>query len=293
MGEKKKIAIIGGSGKMGRWFAQFLRKEGHEVIITGRNEKKLLEAKRQIGVEIASNEEAVGWADAVVLSVPIDSFAEVVEQIAPYTRPEQLIFDVTSVKVLPVEAMHQHIKKGLVLGTHPVFGPGARSLASHNFVLTPTDEKETALAQKVRQYLETKGAKVAIMTPQEHDEMMSVILGLSHFIAIASADTLLSFDKLEQMKAIGGITYKALLTLVESVLSEDPELYASIQMNLPRVVEAEGLFQSKVKAWSERVKNRDRHEFIQRMTALREKLEKSSPDFGKAYENMYKLADRL
>jgi hypothetical protein len=29
------------------------------------------------------------------------------------------------------------------------------------------------------------------------------------------------------------------------------------------------------------------------MTALREKLEKSSPDFGKAYENMYKLADRL
>ncbi|GAI64600.1 unnamed protein product, partial [marine sediment metagenome] len=31
------------------------------------------------------------------------------------------------------------------------------------------------------------------------------------------------------------ITYKVLLTLVESVLSEDPELYASLQMNLPNI----------------------------------------------------------
>ena len=293
MSDRKKIAIIGGSGKMGHWFAQFLLKEGYEVVITGRNEKKLLEAKKQLGVEIAANEKAVKWADVVVLSVPIDNFAEIVEQIAPYTRPEQLVFDVTSVKVLPVAAMHQHIKKGLILGTHPVFGPGAKSLAHHNFVLTPTNKKEKALAQKVKEFLESRGAKVAIMTPQEHDEMMSVILGLSHFIAIASADTLLSFDKLEQMKAIGGITYKALLTLVESVLSEDPGLYASIQMNLPHVVAAEELFQSKAKTWSDLVRARDRGEFTKRMNALREKLEKSSPDFGKAYENMYKLADRL
>ncbi len=46
-----KIAIIGGSGKMGQWFASFLLKDGNEVIITGRNEKKLLEAKRQLGVD--------------------------------------------------------------------------------------------------------------------------------------------------------------------------------------------------------------------------------------------------
>ncbi|HUV46350.1 MAG TPA: prephenate dehydrogenase/arogenate dehydrogenase family protein, partial [Dehalococcoidia bacterium] len=125
-----KIAIIGGSGKMGRWFANFLLKEGKEVIITGRNERKLLAAKRQLGVEVATNVEAVKSADAILLSVPIDNFEEVVEQISPYMRPEQVIIDITSVKVFPVETMHKHIKAGLTLGTHPVFGPGARSIAN-------------------------------------------------------------------------------------------------------------------------------------------------------------------
>ncbi len=293
MGEQTKIAIIGGSGKMGRWFANFLLKEGNEVIITGRNERKLLEAKRQLGVEVATNVEAVKRADVILLSVPIDNFAEVVEQVCPVTRPEQVIIDITSVKVFPVETMHQHIKAGLVLGTHPVFGPGARSIANQSFVLTPTDEKERTLAEKVRKYLETRGAKVTLMTPREHDEMMAVILGLSHFIAIVSADTLLSLDKLARMKTVGGVTYKVLLTLVESVLAEDPELYASLQMSLPNMTEIEELFQRAGKTWGDLVKNRDRHEFVERMNALRSRLKEGTPDFGKAYENMYKLAEEL
>ena len=50
------------------------------------------------------------------------------------------------------------------------------------------------------------------MTPQEHDQMMSVVLGLAHFIAIVSADTLLSFEKFQEMKKIGGTTFKILYT---------------------------------------------------------------------------------
>jgi len=289
-----RVAIIGGSGKMGRWFANFLLKEGKEVIITGRNEGKLLEAKRQLGVEATTNNvEAVKSADTILLSVPIDNFEEVVEQVSPYMRPEQVIIDITSVKVFPVETMHKHIKAGLTLGTHPVFGPGARSIANQNFVLTPTNERETTLAQKVRGYLEARGAKVTLMTPQEHDEMMAVILGLSHFIAIVSADTLLSFDRLKQMGAISGITYKVLLTLVESVISEAPELYASLQMSLPNMAEIEKLFQQRVKTWADLVKNKDRQEFVKRMSALRSRFEKVNPYFGKAYENMYKIVEGL
>jgi len=289
-----KVAIIGGSGKMGRWFAQFLLKEGKEVIITGRNERKLLEAKRQLGIEATTdNVAAVKSADTILLSVPIDNYEEVVEQVSPCIRPEQVIMDITSIKVLPVETMHKHIKDGLTLGTHPVFGPGAKSIANQNFVLTPTDERERTLAQKVRGYLETRGAKVALMTPQEHDEMMAIVLGLSHFIAIVSADTLLSFDRLKQMEAISGITYKVLLTLVESVVSEDPELYASLQMSLPNMTEIEKLFQQRGQIWADLVKNKDKQEFIKRMKALRSRLEEGNPDFGKAYENMYKIVGGL
>ncbi len=289
-----RVAIIGGSGKMGRWFASFLLKEGNEVIITGRNEKKLLAAKRQLGVEVATNNvEAVKSADAILLSVPIGSFEEVVEQVSPYMRPEQVIIDITSIKVFPVETMHKHIKAGLILGTHPVFGPGARSIANQNFVLTPTNERERTLAQKIREYLEIRGAKVTLMTPREHDEVMAVVLGLSHFIALVSADTLLSFDRLKQMEAIGGVTYKVLLTLVESVISEDPELYASLQMSLPNMTEIEKLFQERGKIWADLVKNKDRQKFVDRMNALKSRFEKVNPDFGKAYENMYKIVEGL
>ena len=188
--------------------------------------------------------------------------------------------------------MHKYIKTGAVLGTHPVFGPGAKGIRNQNFVLTPTNDNEAALAQKIKQYLETRGAIATLMTPHEHDEMMAVILGLSHFIAIASADTLLSFKRLQQMKAIGGPTYKVLLTLAESVITEDPELYASLQMNLPKITEMEELFQRNSKTWADIVKNKDRREFIRKMNVLKDRLEKNDPDFGKSYEDMYKLLER-
>ena len=82
-----KIAIIGGSGKMGRWFADFLVKEGREVIISGRNQRKLLEAKQQLGnVEVATNVEAVKRAEVIVISTPIDGFEDVIKQICPQRK---------------------------------------------------------------------------------------------------------------------------------------------------------------------------------------------------------------
>ncbi len=288
-----KVAIIGGSGKMGRWFASYLLKEGKEVIITGRNERKLLEVKQQLGVEVATSNEAVKTADVVLISVPIDNFEEVVRQLQPYLHSNQVIIDITSIKVLPVETMHKYIKTGLVLGVHPMFGPGAKDIVNQNFVLTPTNEKEAALAQKIKQYLEARGARATLMTPQEHDEMMAVVLGLSHFIAIVSADTLLSFDSLRQMEAISGSTYKVLLTLAKSVVTEDPEFYASLQMKLPKMTEIEGLFLRTSETWASIVKNKDRLEFVKRMNTLRDRLEKSDPDFKKAYENMYRLLEGL
>ena len=288
-----KVAIIGGSGKMGRWFANFLLKDGKEVIITGRNHRKLLEVKQQLGVEIATNEEAVNRADAVLLSVPIDNFEEVVEQIRPYIHPTQVIIDITSIKVFPVETMHKHLKTGLLLGAHPMFGPGAKDTTNQNFVLTPTNEREEILAQKIKEYLEAKGARVTLMTPQEHDEMMTVILGLSHFIALVSADTLLSLDKLKQMEAISGTTYKVLLTLAKGVISEEAEFYASLQMNLPNLTEIEKLFQRRAKIWADLVQDKDKQKFVQRMNSLRDRFNKVNPDFGKGYENMYKLGEGM
>lgn len=288
-----KIAIVGASGKMGKLFARLLKKEGKEVVLIGRSEAKLAELKAELNVAATTDIAAAGQADAVIISVPIDHFDKVVKQLSPHTHPEQIILDITSIKTRPVEVMHRHIKRGLILGTHPVFGPGAEGLAGHNFVLTPTNEVENALAEKVKRFLEDRGAIVSLMTPEEHDEMMTVILGLAHFIAIVSADTLLKHIRLKQMETVSGITYRLLLTLVESVLSEDPELYASLQMNLPGLPQAQQLFQETAKSWADLVKNGEKAEFIHRMSAIKRQLEQDNPNFGEAYKNMYKIAEGL
>jgi prephenate dehydrogenase len=286
-----KIAIIGGSGRMGHWLADFLQKDGQDVVAIGRNKSKLREIKRQLGIKTATSLDTVKTADIILISVPIESFEPVVKQLPPL-RPGQTVMDVTSIKAAPVEIMHRYFKTGKVLGTHPLFGPGAKDLSKRNVVLTPTNEKETTLAQKVKQYLEARGAKVALMMPQEHDEMMTVVLGLSHFVALVSADTLLSFNKLKQMEKIGGTTYRLLLTLAESVLTEDAEFYASLQMNLPKMPEIHALFHKRAQAWASLVRNKDSHRFVERMEALKDRLAKSDPNFKKAYEKMYRLLGR-
>jgi len=289
-----RVAIIGGSGKMGRWFARFLIEAGHEVIITGRNEKKLAAAREQLGATVTTdNIAATENADAILLSVPIENFETVVKQIGSHTRPEQIIMDVTSVKIFPVAKMHQHIKAGSILGGHPVFGPGAKDANCRSFILTPTDDAEQALALKVKDYLEAQGARTTLMSPEEHDDIMAVVLGLSHFIAIAAADTLLSLDKLTQFGAIGGVTFKLLLTLTQSVITEDPDFYASLQMHLPKLAEIERGFQEKVAAWAQLVASKDEAQFARKMKTLKERFTELNPDLGSAYEDMYKVIEVL
>ncbi|MFH0846603.1 MAG: prephenate dehydrogenase, partial [Chloroflexota bacterium] len=250
-----KIAIIGGGGKMGRWFSRQFLSEEHEVTVSDTNQESLSYYQRESGVQIApGNTEAVKGAKVILLSVPIDRFEAVVKEISASVHPEQVVLDVTSVKVAPVEAMHRYLRTPLILGTHPVFGPGAVSFSGHSFVLTPTNETEKALAEKVKTYLEARGAGVSLMTPEEHDRLMSVVLGLAHFIAIVSAETLVGFGGLEKLKAVGGVTYKALLTLIESVISEDPSLYASLQMSLPNMTEIHELFLKSAGRWRDLVK---------------------------------------
>jgi prephenate dehydrogenase len=286
-----RVAIIGGYGKMGRWLAAFLTQEGHDVVIAGRNQARLKEAARQLGVEQADAGQAVSGSGAVIISVPVDSVEAAAEEITQFTRDGQYIFDVTSVKTGPVEAMHRHVRKGTVLGTHPMFGPGAPGIKGQRFVLTPVGKEEEALAGKVRGYLEKRGAKVAVMTPQEHDEIMSIVLGLSHFIALASADALAALGKIREAQAVSGTTFHLLLRMAEAVLSEDPVFYSALQLNLPGAVRAETLFIDKAAEWAALVKDGRRRGFMDRMKSLRETFEKEDPGFKSAYGDMYRLIE--
>ena len=284
-----KVAIIGGAGRMGQWFARYLSNENFEVIIADDNPERLKEASHRLGIPAFDTKNAIKQADVVLLSVPIIKFESVVKEVSLYVRNGQIIIDITSTKQMPVTVMHRYIKVKSILGSHPLFGPGAKGITDMNFILTPTNEEEHELAQKATDFLESRGAHVSLMTPEEHDEMITVILGLSHYIALVAADTLSDLSTIQKMKNTGSITYKVLITLIESVLSEDPAFYASLQMSLPKLPQIQQRFQNNAAQWAELVKTGDNGKFVARMKKLKEIFEKDI-SFGGAYEEMYEIA---
>jgi prephenate dehydrogenase len=287
-----KIAITGGAGKMGTWIARFLLSEKIDVVLVDSNKDRLAAACTELKVQGTTDFKAVSDADLIIISVPITAFEPIAEALSPFVRKGQIISDVTSVKAMPVEVMHKHFAECLVLGAHPVFGPGAKGIEGHNIMLTPTGDEEMMLAEKAKTFMEERGAKVELMTPAEHDRRMAVVLGLAHYIAIVSGDALLNIDTLADMEIASGITFRVLMTLIASVLGEDPALYAAIQTNLPELPAFETDFIKKASQWAELVKQKDSAEFTRRMSELRPKLGRISLTPGEAYRNMYRITDK-
>jgi len=268
-----RVAIIGGTGQMGGWFTKYFSKQGASVIVSGRNKEKLLKIRDEFGVEIADNVNIVEGADRVLICVSIENFEDVVKEIHSNVEPHQIVMDICSIKELPVDIMHKYLGEAVTLGTHPMFGPSADSLENQNFVLTPTHDRERQFANDFKQWLEVRKARVSIMSPKRHDQLMSVILGLAHFVGAVACDTLLSQSDFVEMNKVAGPSYKTLLKLAEGVTSQDPSFYASLQMNLPKVEEIESLFYEKAGEWLNIVKKKDRLLLANKMKSVKKKLE--------------------
>ncbi|MGB9853286.1 MAG: prephenate dehydrogenase/arogenate dehydrogenase family protein [Candidatus Bathyarchaeales archaeon] len=286
------VAVIG-AGKMGRWFAKFFLEQGLSVVVSDTDQGKLAIIKEELKVETASSVDAVKSADKVLVCVPIENFENVIAEIHSHIRPEQTVMDICSVKEYPVEIMHKYIVNGTVLGTHPMFGPGVKNIKNQNFVLTPTNAEEKKLAEEFGNWLKEKGAKVFVMSPREHDELMSVVLGLPYFLSLIACDTLISYGRLSETKKVSGASYRFLLTLIEAIASEDAEFATSLQMNLPENDKVGELFLRKAAEWLELINKRDRKAFLDKVKRLKADLEKIDPNYSKSYENMYKMLEIL
>jgi prephenate dehydrogenase len=285
-----RTAILG-AGKMGVWFAKYCKAKGDTVVLAARNAEKLAKLKNELGVETADFPTAVKGADRVVICVSISSIEETVKKIAPATHKGQPIMDICSIKEYPVKVMHKYLKEALVLGTHPVFGPGSHGIRNKAYVLTPTNPKEEAYANEFKNWLEKEGAHVFIMTPQKHDELMSLILGFPHFLGLAACETLLAQPEFSESKKLAGTTYRMLFTLAESVAQETPDLYANVQTRLPELGKMEDLFIANAQQWLDLMKKKDTSEIMARMDRLRDKLAKADKNSDKSYETMYRMLE--
>jgi prephenate dehydrogenase len=214
-----KAAIVGGYGEMGRWFERFLVKREIDVTLVGRSSKA-----------------HYADYDVVVVAVPVDVTCEVIAEVAPQMQPGAVLFDIASIKKNPVKQMLMSAPPGVeLLSVHPLFGPSMPNMEGQTVIVTPVR------GERGRRFLiglfENAGAHVEELSAEEHDHVMSVIQGLTHFGYIAMGATLeaLRFDVKRSRRFMSPV-YEILIDFVGRILGQNPALYASIQMNADRSV---------------------------------------------------------
>jgi prephenate dehydrogenase len=237
-----KVTIIGGAGGMGRWFAGFFKENGVEVWIVDKSEHTE-EIATQIGVQFLNTDilkliegkverkDEIVDTDVLLISVPIDITGRVIERLGPKMHKGSLLMDITSVKKMPIEMMDRFANEGVeILGTHPLFGPTAKSMQGQTIVFVPL--RKGYLYERIYEMFERNGARIEVLTAEEHDEIMSVILGLTHFILLSFGITLKNLDfDVERSRKFMSPMYEIIVDFVGRLLHQDPHLYAMIQTN--------------------------------------------------------------
>jgi len=287
-----RIAILG-AGKMGIWFAKFFLEEGYSVVVADRKKEKTEKLKTELAIETADFSGAAKNADWILICVSIKATSTVIKKISPVLHEGQVIMDIASMKQEPLRIMHEHIKNALILGTHPVFGPGSGGIDYKAFILTPTNVQEEKFASDLKLWLEERKARVFVMPPEKHDELMSVVLGFTHFLGLAVCDTLVEQPNYPETKTVAGTTYRMLFTLAEAAALENPELFATLQLNLPNLKKIENEFMQKAQEWLNIINRKDQAAIISKLEELKARLAKTSADYEKSYKTMYKMLEAL
>jgi prephenate dehydrogenase len=216
------IGIIGGTGGIGKWFADFFAKAGFTVYVAGRKE----------GLPIP---ELAVRCRVIVVAVPIAATVEVIKNVGAHLPADSLLMDLTSLKEETVKAMLAATRAEAV-GCHPLFGPDASSIRGNNMVLCPA--RGEVWFSFMKGLFEANGARVTIASPEEHDRMMSLVQGLTHFntlmMELALRDSGRNESELEPFSTPIFRTKKA---LGARLFGPNADLYAAILTKNPYIME--------------------------------------------------------
>jgi prephenate dehydrogenase len=193
----RRISILG-LGLIGGSFALACKKYLSGCHITGcdSNSKTLQEAMDGGAVDaIASNFRlACEGADCVILCVPLGVMDQSLEQIAPNLKPGVCVTDVSSVKQRIVDRAGRLLPTGVhFVGAHPMAGAELSGFAAARADLfdralcltTPVPQTDAQALLDVESLWRALGAKIARLSPQEHDQLVAQISHLPHLLASA------------------------------------------------------------------------------------------------------------
>lgn len=221
-GDGRRVLVIGGAGKMGRWFVQFLASQGYAVEV----------ADPAGAVEGFPHVADIATVDLdheiIVVTTPLRASATILEVLAE-RRPSGIVFDIGSLKTPLRAGLTALVDAGVrVTSIHPMFGPATELLSGRHVIFVDVGNAEaTRVAREL--FASTMAIQVE-MDLESHDRLIAYILGLSHAVNIAFFTALAeSGEAAPRLAELSSTTFDAQLEVARSVASENPHLYFEIQ----------------------------------------------------------------
>ncbi len=221
-GSGRRALVIGGAGKMGAWFVQFLGSQGFKVEVADPK------------AAATGFEGIVDWRespldhDLIVVAAPLGTTNTILSELAA-RKPRGVVFDLGSLKS-PLRAGLEALRSAGVAVTslHPMFGPDTELLSGRHVIFIDLGHAE-ALRQARALFAPTM-AEQAVMGLDEHDRLIAYVLGLSHALNIAFFTALAeSGEAAPRLVRLSSTTFDAQFDIASKVAEESPELYFEIQ----------------------------------------------------------------
>lgn len=224
VGSGKRALVLGGAGKMGRWFADFLDAQGYGVEISD-------PAGPVEGYELHPGE---AWEttlpkhELVVVAAPLAVSNRILHRLAELAPPG-LVFDVGSLKSPLRSGLRALAEAGCrVTSVHPMFGPDTKLLSGKHVLFCDAGNPEAT--REARALFAPTMAELVEMSLDEHDRLVAYVLGLSHALNIAFFTALArSGEAAPALARLSSTTFDAQLEVASRVAAENPRLYFEIQ----------------------------------------------------------------
>ena len=241
----KRIAIIG-VGLIGGSIGLSARKNrlASKVIGIGRRKVSVDKAVRRSAIDAGTLnlKQGIKGADLIIIATPVDKVKAKIREVAKYAEKGAIVIDVNSTKQGVVSSAERCLPKDIFfVGTHPIAGSEQTGVLSSDAelfrdsvcIITPTSRTDKMALKTIKNFWKEMGARVRIMSPEIHDDIVADISHLPHVLAYALCNTVL----LKELK-MAGTGFKDVTRIAKSNPRMWEEIFMQNQKSLLRSIAA-------------------------------------------------------
>ncbi|HVH15014.1 MAG TPA: prephenate dehydrogenase/arogenate dehydrogenase family protein [Candidatus Angelobacter sp.] len=200
--EGKNVLVVGGTGGMGRFIANFACAHAARVKIFGRTVQRTRKIARELEVEAGSVSD-VASSDIVIVAVPMESVIKTSIETAQFMRKGALLADLSSVKTGIADRIFAKIPaRPEYVSMHPLFGPTVDHVGGQNLIVIPF--RTGPQWRNFSRAWKEAGATVHLMSSAYHDRVMAYVQVLHHFALLSLGVALRKWDGRLKTNSIAG-----------------------------------------------------------------------------------------